>query len=296
MAKGSFNLRKWKSNDKELLCRINQEESKSNEEQSNKTEGEIAKVLGLQWNTNRDQFQFDFDEIINFAKSLTLTKRNVLRFRAKFFDPSGFLTPSTIRVKLLFQELCLERTEWDSKLSDTHRAKYLKLISEVEQLNDIRVKLKRVMVSAKAESIGHQLHGFFDASESAIAAVVYLRTTYNDGYNPDVTLVTSKSRVASPVPERPSVPRLELQGAVLLSRLIDTIQMCLPFYTEKCYWTDSMTALAWISNYRHWKQFVRNRVNEIRKLTCVENWRHCPPPESLTLLICRQGGLIERLG
>ena len=64
MAEGSFNLRKWKSNDKELLCHINQEESKSNEEQLNKTEGEIAKVLGLQWNTNRDQFQFDFDEII----------------------------------------------------------------------------------------------------------------------------------------------------------------------------------------------------------------------------------------
>ena len=37
-----------------------------------------------------------------------------------------------------------------------------------------------------------------------------------------------------------------------------------------------MTALAWISNYRHWKQFVRNCVNEIRKLACVENWRHCP--------------------
>ena len=160
----------------------------------------------------------------------------------KFFDPSGFLTPFTIRVKLLFQELCLERTEWDSKLSDTHRVKYLKLISEVEQLNDIPVK--RAIVSAKAESIGHQLHGFSDALESAIAAVIYLCRTYNNGYNLDVTLVSSKSRVASPIPERPSMPRLELQGVVLLSQLVDTIQMCLPFHTEKCYWTDSMTALA----------------------------------------------------
>ena len=74
MAEGSLNLRKWKSNDKELLCRINQKESKSNEEQSNKTEGDIAKVLGLQWNINRDEFQSDFDEIITFAKSLPLTK------------------------------------------------------------------------------------------------------------------------------------------------------------------------------------------------------------------------------
>ena len=160
----------------------------------------------------------------------------------KFFDPSGFLTPFTIRVNLLFQELCLERTEWDSKLSDTHRVKYLKLISEVEQLNDIPVK--QAIVSAKAESIGHQLHGFSDALESAITAVIYLCRTYNNGYNLDVTLVSSKSSVASPIPERPRMPRLELQGVVLLSRLVDTIQMCLPFHTEKCYWTDSMTALA----------------------------------------------------
>ena len=36
-----------------------------------------------------------------------------------------------------------------------------------------------------------------------------------------------------------------------------------------------MTTLAWIKNYRPWKMFVRNRVNQIRKLTSVECWQHC---------------------
>ena len=51
-----------------------------------------------------------------------------------------------------------------------------------------------------------------------------------------------------------------------------------------------MTALAWISNYRHWKQFVRNCVNEIRKLTCIENWHHCPGELNLADLLTRGGG------
>ena len=36
-----------------------------------------------------------------------------------------------------------------------------------------------------------------------------------------------------------------------------------------------MATLAWIKNYRPWKMFVRNQVNQIRKLTSVECWQHC---------------------
>lgn len=37
-----------------------------------------------------------------------------------------------------------------------------------------------------------------------------------------------------------------------------------------------MTALCWIKNERIWKQYVRDRVNEIRRLTKKEAWRFCP--------------------
>ena len=43
-----------------------------------------------------------------------------------------------------------------------------------------------------------------------------------------------------------------------------------------CY-TDSMIALAWIQHEeREWKQFVENRVSEIRKLVAPKCWHHCP--------------------
>ena len=41
-----------------------------------------------------------------------------------------------------------------------------------------------------------------------------------------------------------------------------------------CY-TDSQVALYWISSGKEWKQFVQNRVDEIRRLVPMERWRHC---------------------
>ena len=44
------------------------------------------KVLGLCWNTDSDEFTFNFDELIKFANSMTLTERNVLLFGGRFYD------------------------------------------------------------------------------------------------------------------------------------------------------------------------------------------------------------------
>ena len=152
-------------------------------------------MLGTSWLTRTDDFHFKFDELIKFEKTLTLTKRNVLRFGSKIYNPLGFLSPFTIRIKILFQELCIKKTHWDSPLSESHKRKYLKLISETEELNKIRVK--RARQSSKAEPINREIHGFSDVSESAISAVAYPRTTYSE-FGPDLRLIASKTKVAPP--------------------------------------------------------------------------------------------------
>ena len=46
----------------------------------------------------------------------------------------------------------------------------------------------------------------------------------------------------------------------------------------KCF-TDSKVALFRIRGLeKEWKQFIQNRVNEIRKLVPGECWDHCPDP------------------
>ena len=76
-----------------------------------------------------------------------------------------------------------------------HEKKYLKLISEVGSLNKIRVA--RALSALHSKPKTSEIHGFADASESAYAAVVYLRTIY-EAEKPEVKLIASKSKVAPP--------------------------------------------------------------------------------------------------
>jgi hypothetical protein len=70
-------------------------------------------------------------------------------------------------------------------------------------------------------------------------------------------LMCSKSRV-TPVKAQ-TVPRLELLGAVLLVRLMDSLRKALPdsiLIDNVYYLTDSTTALCWIQNQGPWKQYI----------------------------------------
>ena len=83
---------------------------------SDAKEANIVKVLGLNWNTLTDNFNFDFYDLHNYAISLPASKRSVLKVTAKVFDPLGFLTPVTVNTKILFQELCIDKAHWDEDL------------------------------------------------------------------------------------------------------------------------------------------------------------------------------------
>ena len=71
---------------------------------------------------------------------------------------------------------------------------------------------------------------------------------------------------------------------MLLARLIKTVSSALEseisWESITCY-TDSRVALAWIRGVtKQWKQFVENRVIEIRRLTPTSAWNHCPGKEN----------------
>ena len=81
--------------------------------------------------------------------------------------------------------------------------------------------------------------------------------------------MASKTKVA-PV-KKQTIPRLELIGATLLARLVNSLLTTHEWNVEIFYWVDSMTTLHWIRNDRNWKQYVQHRVNEIRDLSSVES-------------------------
>ena len=114
--------------------------------------------------------------------------------------------------------------------------------------------------------------GFSDASKLAYGALVYLRSESKDKV--DTNLLMSKSRVA-PLKVQ-SMPRLELLGALVLSKMssliLDTIEIPI---SNVFMFSDSKTALSWIKNSQHqFKQFVEERAKTIRKNTSSDDWRH----------------------
>ena len=88
--------------------------------------------------------------------------------------------------------------------------------------------------------------------------------------------MTGKSRNA-PIKSL-SIPRLELQGALLAGRIDSAVRRELEFSFEKViFWTDSMIVRNYIRNEsRRFQTYVANRVTEIRELTFPHQWRHCP--------------------
>ena len=222
MAEGGFNLRKWKTNSRELRERITQAENVNQHAQSvqqsvgsmqeddesyaKSTTGTISsaskesvvKVLGLNWNTISDEFYFEYGELYDYAIKLPLSKRSVLKVTAKIFDPIGILSPFTIGMKILFQELCVKKLHWDGELHpDSHKV-WKSYLSQIKHLSNIHIP--RCYFSSLPSKI--EFHAFSDASKLAYAAVVYVRTCYENGLI-DVRLVASKSRVAiSTVPRQ----------------------------------------------------------------------------------------------
>ncbi|XP_028174624.1 uncharacterized protein LOC114363174 [Ostrinia furnacalis] len=97
----------------------------------------------------------------------------------------------------------------------------------------------------------------------------------------------SKCRV---LPVKPmTVPRAELQAAVLAARLADTIGKEHRLVPERrFFWSDSTTVIHWIRNStRKYKVFEANRLGEIDELTRVSEWRHVPTKMNIADLATR---------
>ncbi|XP_072402519.1 uncharacterized protein [Diabrotica undecimpunctata] len=101
------------------------------------------------------------------------------------------------------QLLWLEKLDWDEGVP---------LHIQLHKLNKLQIQRNVVLPN----SVLIEMHGFCDASEVAYGAAIYIRSVDKKG-NIFIDLLCAKSKVA-PV-KKLSIPRLELSGALILSRL-----------------------------------------------------------------------------
>ena len=199
-----------------------------------------TKTLGLEWNTVTDTFQLTIPDL---SSSQPLTKRVLVSSIAKVFDVLGWFSPTIIKMKILIQrvwELCID---WDEIVPPEVESIWTQWKSELPSLYNKSLSRCYFPHSFQLKSV--QLHGFSDASENAYSGVVYLRMV--DSFNHiHISLVMSKTKV-SPI-KRLSIPRLELCGAQVLSRLLNHIKGILQVPLSNIFaWTDSTIVLNWLS-------------------------------------------------
>ena len=66
-----------------------------------------VKVLGLTRNYVHDTLKYSIQDLVILSSQLPLTKSSVLKMSVRIFDPLGLITPFSINLNILFQELCL---------------------------------------------------------------------------------------------------------------------------------------------------------------------------------------------
>lgn len=250
-----------------------------------------VKVLGVRWLCSEDCFSFDG---VTLPDQIVVTKRVILSFIARFFDPLGFLSPFLMLAKVIFQDLWKLGLGWDDPVPAQYEREFQSWIQDLDTLKSVRIH-RRFSAAAWSESLDKvELHVFGDASEKGYGAMVYLKIPKEEG-SATTSLVAAKARVA-PL-KRVTIPRLELLAALLAARLLSHVKSALGLPDSCSYtcWSDSQVALAWLrGDPSRWKQFVSNRVTEIQRLTDPQHWAYCHTSDNPADMLSR-GATAEKL-
>ena len=270
LSAGGFHLTKWISTSETVLQDIPPQDRCNETLDLDLTEEtEWTKTLGVHWCAQDDQFRFKVRD-----EQSGNTKRAILSCASAVFDPLGMLAPFVIRAKCIIQKIWLGGWDWDDVITDREILdQWQHWQQELTGMDCVRVD--RCYRPDSRPVVKRQLHVFGDASENAFGVVAYLRLEFEDG-TVHCSFVTSKARVA-PIKQL-SIPRLELQAAVMAVRVAEAVKAEHDMTINgTVFWSDSSTVLQWInSESRRYNTFVANRISEIQDSSEVSQWRHVP--------------------
>ncbi|XP_049875316.1 uncharacterized protein LOC126373281 isoform X1 [Pectinophora gossypiella] len=270
---GSFYLHKWASNSTALLQTIPVDSRYFGEVELHNDMS--VKTLGVSFDVKDDLFKTACPEPY---KSTHDTKRDILSYISKFYDPLGLIGPILVRAKVIMQQLWLSETDWDSIPPENVRKMWVDFSHDLSLMEPIKVPR---CVTTQGIAV-HQLIGFADASSVAYGCCLYLRSIDAQG-NIRLELLCSKSRV-NPLRKQLTVPRLELNAALLLSELSVKVYNTLikKINVHDTYlFSDSQIVLAWLkTDATKLQTYVANRVRAIQELTHSCSWQYINTAEN----------------
>jgi hypothetical protein len=124
------------------------------------------KVLGIRWDTGSDSFKFDPASIIQAVEEVgtEITKRKILSISARIFDPIGFLSPTVLLLKIIYQRLWEKEIGWDQAAPADIQKSWKTVMTGLADFTELQIP-RWIGLSEKVTS--HEIHVFGDAFEAA---------------------------------------------------------------------------------------------------------------------------------
>ena len=211
-------------------------------------------------------------ETLHLLETTKFTKRVCLSIANSVVDILGIACPFILRFKLLMKQVFEDSdlTGWNVEIKEDSKKAWVDLITEAVFAGS--VCFPRTTRPSNAVG-GPSIIGFSDGSFDAFAAAVYLRWEVNSGGEEKdereyvSNLLAAKSRV-TPL-NGMTIPRAELNGLLLLSRLSLTVARALSTESElhpasAILLTDSECSISVLEkSSSSMKPYFHNRVSEI---------------------------------
>ena len=222
-----FHARKYKNVDKEFSEKVAERFYADDFNSTAKDIYEIqandqVKVLGIVWDTKSDHLVFCFENLIESFNNIIPTKHNILSLIAKFYDPIDLVQPIIIKLKLLFQEMCVTHAYRDIEISEQLKDKFDFIVKFVKTLTTVKVfRCYFYGIVPRHYIVTDALHESSDALEKAYGCCLYLKRVTKKNFI-STLLVASKTRVALHK-NKITISRLDLLGNLISSCLILTV-------------------------------------------------------------------------
>ena len=192
----------------------------------------------------------------------------------------------------MIQEIWRRSLGWDEELPRDLTDQWNLWKNSVLKLSSLAVPRWINFKSTETKKV--ELHIFADASSKAYGAAAYVNVVNTNSKH--CNLVLGKSKIAPMKNKLTTIPRLELQTALLASRIKLTVTQEMNIHMDNIYlWSDSKTVLNYLRNRNtNFGPYIMRRCNEIRQNTNVEDWNYIPTDLNIAdLLSC--GILLENL-
>ena len=251
MLKGGFLLRTWQSNSqvvKEVLV---------DEGEQVEHDLDFEKLLGYKYFPQSDELSIGQVDHANLT-----TKREVLSFTAKLYDPLGLYSVISNTGKIIMRDLWLKKLEWDESFDQGISKECSSFVASCTDMQNI--KFDRCVGNNSCPD--NELVIFTDASKLIYGFCAYVVSPFETENKS--RLLFSKSKVA-PIKTR-SLPTLELMAIYLAFKCLYSLLSALTSLDFKkiTLSSDSQVALSWVVDGRvkSKNNFADNRVKDISSI------------------------------